>query len=275
MSTDETRDHAALDQLLHSILERFGYDFTGYSRAFLLRRARILRDREGLDAVEQLTPQILDDREALARFLAAFSIPVTEMFRDPGVFRTVREAVLPYLRTWPFLKLWHAGCATGEEAYSMAIVLAEEDLLPRSRIYATDMSMHALAQAREGIYDSDRIKEFTANYQHAGGTRDFSSWYRAEYGRAILDRSLKERMVFAAHNLATDAAFGEMQLVLCRNVLIYMTRPLQDRVLTLLTESLAPNGFLCLGTKETLRFSSVEKRYRTVSAPDCIFQKLD
>jgi chemotaxis protein methyltransferase CheR len=195
------------------------------------------------------------------------------MFRDPPVYRALREQVVPLLRTYPFVKVWHAGCATGEEAYSLAIVLKEEDLYDRAMIYATDFNAEAIEKARQGIYTVERMQEFTRNYQEAGGRRSLSEYYRARYDSAVLDAGLRDRITFASHNLATDAAFGEMHLVMCRNVLIYFNRELQNRALRLFDESLVRGGFLCLGTRETLQFSEVADGYEIVDRAARIYRK--
>jgi chemotaxis protein methyltransferase CheR len=195
------------------------------------------------------------------------------MFRDPACYRTLRKDVIPVLKTYPFIKVWHAGCATGEEVYSMAILLKEEGLYDRCQIYATDFNQAVLRQAQDGIYPAQAIREYTANYQRAGGTGHFSDYYTADYGSVILDRSLKDRIVFAEHNLVTDSVFGDMHLIMCRNVLIYFNRALQNQVIGLFHKSLCPGGFLCLGSKETLRFTDYVRSLEVVSAHDRIFRK--
>ena len=204
-----------------------------------------------------MIPMILRDRELFSRLARDFSIAVTEMFRDPFVYKAVRNKVIPVLRTWPHFKIWHAGCATGEEVYSLAIVLKEEGVYDRATIYATDFNDEALEQAREGIFEIGKLQEATRNYQQAGGKASLAEYYHARYDAAVMDSALKERIVFSGHNLASDSVFGDMHLVFCRNVLIYFNRELQNRALGLFTESLVHGGFLCLGTKEDLRFSNV------------------
>jgi chemotaxis protein methyltransferase CheR len=202
-----------------------------------------------------------------------FSITVTEMFRDPNFYCSFRKNVVPYLKTYPFIKVWHAGCATGEEVYSLAIVLQEEGLYERATIFATDFNEPVLEKAREGIYALKDIRQYTTNYQQAGGSRSFADYYHAQYESAIMDQSLKKNITFASHNLVTDGVFGEMHLIFCRNVLIYFDKTLQNRVLNLFNESLNHGSFLCLGTKETLEFSQVVDSFKTIDGRARIYQK--
>ena len=195
------------------------------------------------------------------------------MFRDPSFYLAVRKTVIPILRTFPFIKIWLAGCSTGEEVYSMAIVLKEEGLLEKSLIYATDINEVVLTKAREGIYTLDRIKEYTSNYQKAGGNASFASYYMAKYDAEIMDQALKKQIVFSQHNLATDNVFGEMQLILCRNVLIYFERDLQNRVISLFHESLGRQGVLCLGSKESIRYTEKQASFREIISQEKIYQK--
>jgi len=203
------------------------------------------------------------------------TVQVSEMFRDPTHFRALREQVVPFLRTYPSLKVWVAGCSSGEEAYSLAILLREEGLLSRTLIYATDINPHTLQRAEAGIYSIDRIAAFTVNHRESGGTCSLSDYYTAAYGRAILDKSLRERIVFSDHSLATDSVFAEVHLVSCRNVLIYFNRELQDRALGLFRDSLCRRGFLGIGSKESLRFTSVAGAFQAVVARERIYQKRD
>jgi chemotaxis protein methyltransferase CheR len=262
-----------VDLLLEAVYRRYGYDFRGYSRASVVRRLHHLLDDCGCASVSELIPRLLHDGEWFARVARSFSIPVTEMFRDPFVWRVLRERVVPLLRTWPHVKVWHAGCASGEEVYSLAIMLREEDLYRRATIYATDYNDEALQRARAGIYELDKLQEATRGYQESGGRASFSEYYHARYGAAAMDAGLRERVVFSGHNLASDRVFGEMHLVLCRNVLIYFDQTLQNRALGLFTDSLVHGGFLCLGTKETLDFSAVSEHYEVVDAKARIYRK--
>lgn len=262
-----------IDLLLESIYRRYGYDFRAYARASIERRIRLFLSAAGCATVSEMIPQVLHDAAFFSRLLPYFSIPVTEMFRDPWVYLAVREQVVPLLRTWPHVKIWHAGCATGEEVYSLAIVLKEEGLYDRATIYATDFSGAALDQARAGTYEIDKLQEATRNYQQAGGKASLADYYHAAYGAAAMDPALRERIVFSGHNLASDSVFGEMHLVFCRNVLIYFNRELQDRALGLFAESLVHGGFLCLGSKESLQFSALHGHFEAVDRKARLYKK--
>jgi chemotaxis protein methyltransferase CheR len=262
-----------IDLLLEALHRRYGYDFRDYARASVERRVRALTAKLGVDSIAELIPRCLHDSAAFTAIAQQFSIAVTELFRDPFVYRALREKVVPYLRSFPFVKVWHAGCCTGEEVYSVAIVLAEHGLLSRATIYGTDFNDSALETARLGIYPAARIKDATRGYQDAGGTRSFAEYYHADYDSVALSPPLKRRITFANHNLTTDGVFGEMQLVLCRNVLIYFNRDLQDRALSLFANSLARGGFLVLGTKEDIAFSVVADRFDVVDRSARIFQR--
>lgn len=216
---------------------------------------------------------LFHDENFFGQFLGHMSVTVTDMFRDPLFYKSLREKVIPVLKTFPFVKIWHAGCATGEEVYSMAILLQEENFLERVRIYATDFNKHSLSAAQKGVYPSERIKTYAANYAASGGSRDFSDYYNDGYGLIKFRDDLKERITFSYHNLVTDGVFGEMNLVCCRNVMIYFDRELQNRVLGLFADSLRHGGFLCLGSKETLSFSSVAGQFESVDARQRIYKK--
>jgi chemotaxis protein methyltransferase CheR len=262
-----------IDLLLEAIFRGYGYDFRSYARASIERRIRNFLPGSGCTSVSEMIPKVLHEREFFSHLARNFSIPVTELFRDPFFYRAIREKVVPLLRTWPHFKIWHAGCATGEEVYSLAIVLKEEGIYHRATIYATDCNDEVLEQAREGVYDIGRMKEATLNYQQSGGMNSFSEYYHAGCEAAVMDTSLKQCLTFANHNLAVDKVFGEMHLVFCRNVLIYFNPDLQNRALGLFTESLVHGGFLCLGNKEDLRFTAVNTRYETVDGKARIFKK--
>ncbi len=259
--------------LLEAIYQRYGYDFRSYSRASIDRRVRKFLSSSGLATIFELIDRIIHDEPFFAKLLQSFSITVSEMFRDPFVYQALRKNVMPVLHTFPSLRLWHAGCATGEEVYSLAILLKEENLYDKSTIYATDFNDTALKAASNGIFPADRIREFTQNYQKAGGMQSFTDYYRARYDNAVMNGGLKERITFANHNLASDHVFVEAHLICCRNVLIYFDRPLQNRVLTLFADSLVRGGFLCLGTKEDLGFSNVADRFRAVDKKARIYKK--
>jgi chemotaxis protein methyltransferase CheR len=230
--------------------------------------------QSGYDAISDLIPLILHDEAFFGKFLAGLSITVSQMFRDPPVYRSIRGKVVPLLHTYPFIRAWVAGCATGEEAYSLAILFKEEGLGARSTIFATDFNDTALEKARQGVYPVGSIRQFTENYQQAGGMRSFSEYYHAGYELAAVDQTLKENIVFANHNLATDGVFSEFHLILCRNVFIYFDQELQDRVLSLFSESLVRGGFLCLGSNEEVYFSHVRDRFREVEDGMRIFQSI-
>jgi len=262
-----------INLLLEAIYQRYGYDFRNYARASVERRARQLRERLGAASIGAMIPMLLHDKALLGSVLKEFSITVTEMFRDPFVYRGIRQEIVPMLKTYPYIKVWLAGCATGEEAYSLAILLREEGLQGRAIIYATDFNDVALDKARAGIYELERLKVFTANYLKAGGRADFGDYYHARYGAAVMRSELKKDITFANHNLVTDGVFGEMHLIVCRNVLIYFNKELQARVLGLFRDSLVFDGFLCLGAKETLKFSSLAEEFKVVDPKAKLFQK--
>lgn len=244
-----------LDLLLEAIWRHYHYDFRGYSRGSLHRRMARAQQRFGCDSLSQVQHLILRDKSVFSDLMAFLTIQVSEMFRDPAYFLALRDHVIPHLRTYPSLKVWIAGCANGEEFYSLAILFREEGLEDRTIFYCTDISPAALTKAEAGIYDRDRIAQFSENYRLSGGKNSLSDYYTAAYGAAVFDKSLRRRAVFADHNLASDEVFSEVHLVSSRNVLIYFDRELQDRALGLFAGSLVRGGFLGLGSKETLRFS--------------------
>lgn len=262
-----------IDLLLEAVYRRYGYDFRSYARASIERRVRQFQSKSGFTSISEMIPRVLRDQEFFTELARFFSISTTEMFRDPFFYGAVREKVVPLLRTWPYFKVWHAGCATGEEVYSLAIVLKEEGIYDRATIYATDSNDESLGRAQEGIYTIKNFQEATRNYQQAGGKVSLSEYYHARYDSAAIDASLKKRIVFSRHNLASDSVFGEIQLVFCRNVLIYFNRELQNRALTLFTDSLVHGGFLCLGTKEDLQFTDVSDRYIVVDHKARVYKK--
>ncbi len=259
--------------LLEAIYLKYGYDFRNYSMAHLKRRITRRQKLAQLRSISEMQHKILYDLDFFDQVILDLSINVTEMFRDPAFFLTIRQKVVEYLKTYPFIKIWIAGCSTGEEVYSFAILLEEEGLLDQSQIYATDFNQVVLRKAKEGIYPLDRVKEYTLNYQKAGGKASFSDYYSAKYDAALVDSHLKERIVFADHNLVTDGAFGQMNLVVCRNVIIYFDRMLQQRVIKLFLDSLVPGGFLCMGQKESLSFTKLFDQLLVVSEKEKIFQK--
>lgn len=258
---------------LEAIFLKYGYDFRDYSKAHLKRRIMHRLSLSELDSISQMQHQVLFDRAFLETLLNDFSINVTEMFRDPPFYKAFREEVVPVLKTYPFIKVWHAGCSSGEEVYSMAILLKEEGLYERSQIYATDFNVEVLEKAKQAIYPIDDIKDYTYNYQQSGGLASFADYYIARYDSVILDHTLKKKIIFADHNLVTDGVFGEMHVVICRNVLIYFNRELQNKVFKLFYESLRNGGFLGIGTKESLRFSDYIEKFDTINEPLKIYQK--
>ncbi len=262
-----------IDMLLAGIHKRYGYDFSHYSRASLKRRIDRARENARLPSYTALLDKLFHDENYFDEFLKGMSITVTEMFRDPLFYRGMREAVVPLLKTFPFVKIWHAGCATGEEAYSMAILLHEEGFLDRAYIYATDFNKHSLGKAQEGVYPARSLGAAAANYKTAGGTGDFSDYYNASYDFVKFKNYLKERITFSYHNLVTDGVFGEMNLICCRNVLIYFDKILQDHVLSQFSKSLRHGGFLCLGNKETLNFTAVKSLFEPVDTKQRIYRK--
>lgn len=262
-----------IDLLLESIWRKYGYDFRQYARASVERRVLQRLERSGLSSILEMAHKVLEDRSFFETLLGDLSINVTEMFRYPPFYRTFRARVIPYLRTHPFLRIWVPGCSTGEEVYSIAIILKEAGLLERSQIYATDFNETIIEKAKEGIYSMELIKQYTTNYLHAGGTQDFSNYYTARYDSAILDSSLKSNIIFSAHNLSTDSVFNEMQLVSCRNVLIYFDKKLKARVFRLFRDSLCHSGLLCLGSKENLRSSDIYNEFNVFARDEKIYQK--
>jgi chemotaxis protein methyltransferase CheR len=248
--------------LLEAVYQRYHYDFRNYALASLRRRVTVAQDRLGCPSISKLQDRILHEPEAFDTLLRTLTVQVSDLFRDPAFFRAFRERLVPELATYPSLRLWVAGCSTGEEAYSFAVVLREEGLLDRALIYATDINGDALAKASAGVYALDRLPAFSDNYREAGGRASLSDHYTAAYGGAVFDRSLRPHLVFSDHSLATDKVFAEVQLVSCRNVLIYFDRSLQTRATGLFEEALCRRGFLGLGARETLELSPRAQRFQ-------------
>lgn len=260
--------------LLLGVYERYGYDFRGYAAESIKRRVGGRLPEEGLGTISALQERVLRDPACMQRLLSALSAPVTQMFRDPGFFAAFRRHVVPRLRTYPFVRIWVAGCASGEEAYSLAVLLLEEGMYDRCRIYATDMNEALLDRARSGIYSLTHMRQNTANYHQAGGAGTFSSHYVANYDRAIFRPGLRRRIVFAQHNLVTDASFNEFNVIWCRNVLIYFERDLQTRVHALLDASLMRSGFLGLGDRESLAFTPLAAHYEALDPREKLYRKV-
>jgi chemotaxis protein methyltransferase CheR len=262
-----------VELLLEGIYQQYGFDFRSYAYASIKRRLWRRIEAEGLSTISGLQECVLHEPAMMEKLLLDLSINVTAMFRDPGFYSVFRDQVVPMLRTYPFIRLWHAGCATGEEVYSMAILLEEEGLNERSRIYATDINEVVLQKAKSGIFPIDRMQEYTENYIAAGGKQAFSDYYTAKYGGALFSPHLTRNVVFSQHNLVTDGSFSEFNVILCRNVLIYFDKTLQSRVHTLFYESLAMFGILALGSKESLRFSPYEGYYEQLHGREKIYRK--
>ncbi len=259
--------------LLEAIYQKYGYDFRQYSEAHIRRRIINRMAMSGLEDFSQVKSMVLKDKTFASQLLQDLSITVTEMFRDSGFYKSLRETVIPVLKTYPFIKIWHAGCATGEEAYSMAIIMQEEGLYDRTTIYATDFNQQALNKAKEGFFSNEMIKRYTVNYQLSGGKESLSSYYTSNYGNVIMNQSLKKNIVWANHNLVTDSVFAEVHLILCRNVLIYFDKDLQKKVQKLFYDSLINGGILCLGAKEGLRFTDFYEEYKDIDKKQKIFKK--
>lgn len=266
-------DAIELDLFLEALNRRHHYDFRSYSRASLARRAELARERLGCATLSEVQGRLLHDPAVLPDIIDAMTVQVSEMFRDPTYYLALRREVIPHLRTFPSLKVWVAGCADGEELYSLAILFREEGLFDRTLFYATEINHRALARAEGGVYDIDRLPVFTRNYQQAGGLGTLADYYATGYGRAAFDRSLRARTVFSEHNLATDQVFSEVHLISCRNVLIYFDNTLQDRAVGLFAESLTRGGFLGLGSHETLRFSTHAASFAAFAEPDRIWRR--
>jgi chemotaxis protein methyltransferase CheR len=272
-SDDEARERLEIDLLLEAIHRRYSYDFRGYALASLRRRLWHRVHGEGLQTLSGLQERLLHDPACMDRLLRDLSINVTEMFRDPGFYRALRERVFPLLRTYPFIRVWNAGCATGEEIYSLAIALREGDLLERTRIYATDINGGALQSARTGSFPLEHMQRYTENYLAAGGSESFSSYYVADSDQARFDPTLAEGVVFAQHNLVTDGSFNEFHLIVCRNVMIYFGFDLQEEVLKLFGDSMARFGILALGRKESIRRSGQAECYEALDETERIFRR--
>jgi len=259
--------------LLEAIFQKYGYDFRDYSRASIKRRIKHTLSMTGLKNISEMQYRILYDEHFFNTLLMNFSINVTEMFRDPIFYQVLTKILIPKLAQRSFIRIWHAGCATGEEAYSMAILLKEAGIYDRSRIYATDFNEEVIRKAREGIYPIDSIIKYGNNYTKVTGTKNFSKYFTARYDYAIMDRSLRKNIIFSDYNLVTDHVFCEMDLIICRNVLIYFNKKLQNRVIRLFIESLTPKGFLCLGLQESIKFSDYSDQFEEIARKEKIYQK--
>ena len=274
VSDNDHLEEIEIDLLLEGIFRRYGYDFRNYATASIRRRIWNFARNEKLETISSVQEFLLHDITAMDRFVLSLTVNVTAMFRDPLFYRAVREKVVPLLKTYPFIRIWDAGCSSGEEAYSLAILLAEEGIYDRCRIYATDLNDAVLKRAKSGIFPLQKMQEYTDNYIQAGGNAAFSEYYTAKYDHAILHNSLKKNIVFAQHNLVTDKSFNEFHLILIRNVLIYFNDQLRDRVLELLNSSLTKFGVLAVGRKETLKFSNYEHTYEELDAREKLYKRI-
>ncbi len=276
MNTFEDNDEIEsieIDLLLDGIYRRYGYDFRNYAPASIRRRIWKFADLEKLGTISAVQEAVLHDSRMMDRFVLSLTVNVTSMFRDPAFFRALRTEVVPILKTYPMIRIWDAGCSTGEEAYSMAIVLKEEGVYDRCRIYATDMNEEVLRKAKAGIFRLSHMKEYTDNYIQSGGKNSFSEYYTAKYDHAIINQELRQNIIFAQHNLVTDRSFNEFNLVLIRNVLIYFNEDLRTKVLDLLHESMASFGILALGKRESLKFSKYEKAYEELDSAMKLYKR--
>jgi chemotaxis protein methyltransferase CheR len=260
--------------LLEGVFRRYGFDFRDYAYPSVKRRVWNQVSAEGLRSIVELQGKLLHEPACMERFLLAITVNVTAMFRDPSFYRAFRTKVVPCLRDYPFVRIWHVGCSTGEEVYSMAILLHEEGLYPRCRVYATDMNEEVLARAKAGIFPLAPLQEYTGNYLKAGGTGSFSEYYTAKYGNVIFHRYLSANVVFAQHNLVTDSSFNEFHVIVCRNVMIYFNSALTERVHRLLYESLGPSGLIALGNRESIRFTPYETCYEEVDPQERIYRRI-
>lgn len=273
MSELELTDEQIGD-LLMDVMEEYGYDFNEYAYSSLKRRLNRLYTLDKFPHFEAFHEKVMQDAVYFQHFVEELTVNVTEMFRDPVFFQRLREEVLPELARHPFIRIWHAGCSTGEEVYSMAILLKEAGLLQRSLLYATDINPAVLEVLKKGIYPLRYMKQYSENYIQSGGTQDFSRYYTAKYDWAKLDEGLQKRMVVSPHNLVSDSSFNEFQLIICRNVLIYFSKKLQNKALQLIDNSLEPAGFIALGGKESLKYSSIASRYKQLPQRQRIWRKM-
>jgi chemotaxis protein methyltransferase CheR len=273
MSVKLVLQQEEIQELLRLIHQVYGYDFSGYARGSLIRRIHKFMEDHQIQNGTELISLVVGNMGIFENFLETITVNVTEMFRDPGFYKALREKVLPVLASYPQINIWHAGCSTGEEVFSLCILLHEAELLHRSRIYATDINPANLARARTGVVPLHNMREYTVNYRLSGSLMDFSDYYTALYDKAIIDKQIRERIVFLQHNLVTDRSFNEFQLVICRNVMIYFNKDLQGQVLRLFYDSLAPFGFLGLGMKESLLFSEHRNRFAPVEPGIKLFKR--
>ena len=274
LQDEDELEHLEIELLLEAVFRRHGFDFRDYAYTSLRRRILHVMHSENLSSISRLQDQVLHSSGTLERLLNGLTISVTSMFRDPEFYRAIREKVLPILRTYPSINIWHAGCASGEEVYSMAILMHEEGLYDKCRLYATDMNEMALKSAKSGILPLTVMKEYTSNYIRSGGKSSFSEYYTAKHGNALFDPSLKKNVVFAHHNLVTDSSFHEFHFILCRNVMIYFNHGLQTRVFNLFNQSLSPFGLLALGIRESLMLNPLKETYEEIDGHHRLFRRI-
>jgi chemotaxis protein methyltransferase CheR len=263
-----------IELLLEGVFQHYGYDFRDYASASIRRRIVAQMQAEGTNSISGLQDRVLHEPACMERLLLQLTVHVTSMFRDPGFYLAFRRMIVPLLETYPFVRIWHAGCSSGEEVFSLAILLKEEGIYEKCRIYATDLSEAVLSGAKEGLFPLASMKEYTEDYQRAGGKTSFSEYYTARYDHALFKPSLRENVVFAPHNLVTDGSFNEFNVILCRNVMIYFNKSLQERVHGLLHQSLARLGVLGLGRKESLRYTPHEASYEALDEPERLYRKV-
>ncbi|MEQ6355621.1 protein-glutamate O-methyltransferase CheR [Lysinibacillus sp. M3] len=263
-----------IDLLLEAIYRLSGFDFRQYNRSSISRRIYSRMGMSNIPTISRVLEKVIHEDGFLEQLLNDFSINVTEMFRNPSFFKAFREEVVPFLRDYPEIRIWHAGCSTGEEVYSMAILLQEEGLMDKAVIYATDMNEQVLEKAKKGVFPINKMQAYTKNYMLAGGIHAFSEYYKTDYQYAYFHPALLKNIIFAQHNLVTDQSFNEFHVIMCRNVLIYFSPELQNQVHHLFSESISDNGFLCLGDKETLRFEGVISKYKEIVGNEKIYQKI-
>ncbi len=268
-------DEREINVLLNDLLEVYGYDFTNYSKASVKRRIDNLYSKDKFPSFAEFRYRLRNDENYLLRFVEQVTVNVTEMFRDPSFYKTLRTEVLPMLAARPVIRIWHAGCSTGEEVFSMAILLKEANLLHKSLLYATDINPGVLEKLRKGIFPLSQMKQYSENYNLTGSRDDLSKYFTAQYDWAKFDESLSRQMIISTHNLVSDSSFNEFHLIVCRNVLIYFDKTLQDKVLQLFDQSLETLGFLALGSKEALRFSSIYKKYKQLENREKMWRKME
>lgn len=274
ISNDIELTDTEVEMIINDLIALYGYDFTNYSRASLKRRMAMLISSDRFPSFAEFRFKLRNEKAYFNRFIEKITVNVTEMFRDTSFYKTVRNDILPVLATWPMIRIWHAGCSTGEEVYSMAILLQEANLLHKSLLYATDINPSVLEKVRAGIFPMGQMKQYSENYILSGGKKDFSSYYTAKYDSVKFDEALGKKIVLATHNLVSDHSFNEFQLIMCRNVMIYFDKPLQDRVLHLFYDSLENLGYLALGSKESLKFTDIQQNFEQHESREKIWRKI-